>query len=214
MTGDRHLGIMKRWLEASGHPTECAGIRMNVDCSEATLGRLEARLEAFSAAHGRRVVIIGQSRGGLFARVLAVRRPDLVECIVTLGSPHVNPMRVHPALWLQGAALALVGSLGVGGLIRNSCRTGDCCERFRRDLRARFPADVEFFSVFSRRDGIVDWRACLDDGAEPIEINSTHCGMGLSPSTYRLLDALLNEGARESRRRPESGAQPALSEAA
>jgi hypothetical protein len=104
-------------------------------------------------------------------------------------------MRVHPALWVQGAALALVGSLGVQGVIRNSCRTGECCAGFRRDLRAPFPSNVQFFSVYSRRDGIVDWRACLDEAAEPLEINSTHCGMGVNPSTYRLLDALLNHTA-------------------
>jgi pimeloyl-ACP methyl ester carboxylesterase len=202
MTGDRHLTMMKRWLEEAGHATECTGIRFNVDCSEAAVKRLEDRLEAFSAARRQRLVLIGQSRGGLFARALAVRRPDLVESIVTLGSPHIDPMRVHPALWLQGAALTALGSLGIRGVIRHSCRSGDCCARFRRDLRAPFPDDVSFFSVYSRKDGIVDWRACLDDASEPVEIGSTHCGMALSPSTYRFLDDLLNHKATAFRRRP------------
>jgi pimeloyl-ACP methyl ester carboxylesterase len=200
MTGDRHMTIMKRWLERAGHATECAGIRMNIDCSEAAIKRLERRLERFSTARGERVVVIGQSRGGLFGRVLAVRHPDLVECVVSLGSPHVSPLRVHPALWLQGTALALAGSLGLQGVIRHSCRSGDCCARFRDDLSAAFPQDVGFFSLYSRKDGIVDWRACLDDAAEPYEINSTHCGMAVSPSTYRFLDALLTQAP---------GAQPA-----
>src|SRR5213078_2326129 len=166
LSGDRHLVIMKHWLERAGHATRCAGIRWNVDCSAAAIARLEERLEAFSAAQGQPVVLIGQSRGGLFARVLAVRRPDLVQSVVTLGSPHLDPMRVHPAVWLQGAALTLLGSLGVQGVIRHSCRSGECCVGFRRDLRAPFTGDVAFFSVYSRRDGIVDWRACLDDAAE------------------------------------------------
>jgi len=102
MTGDRHLAVMRRWLEQAGHTTECAGIRFNVDCSEAAVKRLEHRLEDFSAAQGQRVVLIGQSRGGLFARALAVRRPHLVEGIVTLGSPHVDPMRVHPPSGYKG----------------------------------------------------------------------------------------------------------------
>jgi pimeloyl-ACP methyl ester carboxylesterase len=194
MTGDRHLAIMRQWLEQAGHATDCAGMRFNVDCSEAAIKRLERRLERFSATKQQRVMLIGQSRGGLFARVLAVRRPDLVESIVTLGSPHVDPMRVHPALWVHGAALTLLGSLGVRGVIRNSCRSGECCAEFRRDLRAPFPDDVQFFSVYSRSDGIVDWHACLDDASQAIEIASTHCGMGVNPGTYRFLDALLNDG--------------------
>jgi triacylglycerol lipase len=214
MTGDRHLGPMKRWLERAGHATECAGIRLNVDCSEAAVARLERRLESFSAAQDRRLVLIGQSRGGLFARVLAVRRPDLVECVVTLGSPHVDPMRVHPGVWLQGAGLALLGSLGVRGVIRHSCRSGECCAAFRRDLRAPFPRDVGFFSLYSRKDGIVDWRACLDDAAKALEIDSTHCGMAVTPGTYRFLDELLNHGPKPRAARSGRGATRRLLKAA
>jgi triacylglycerol lipase len=206
MTGDRHLAIMKRWLEQAGHDTACAGIRLNIDCSAAAVARLERKLEELVSAQERRVVLIGQSRGGLFARVLAVRRPDLVESIVTLGSPHIAPTHLHPALWLQGASLAIAGTLGVPGLFRHSCRAGECCAEFRRDLAARFPRDVDFFSVYSRKDGLVDWRACLDVAAEPIEIDSTHCGMGVNPGTYRFLDERLNLGAagRELRRSAQS----------
>jgi len=214
MTGDRHLGPMKRWLERAGHTTECAGIRLNVDCSEAAVARLERRLESFSAAQDRRVVLIGQSRGGLFARVLAVRRPDLVECIVTLGSPHIDPMRVHPGVWLQGAGLALLGSLGLRGVIRHSCRSGECCAAFRRDLRAPFPRDMGFFSLYSRKDGIVDWRACLDDAAKALEIDSTHCGMAVTPGTYRFLDELLNHGPKPRVARSGRGATRRLLKAA
>ncbi len=214
MTGDRHLGPMKRWLERAGHTTECAGIRLNVDCSEAAVARLERRLESFSAAQGRRVVLVGQSRGGLFARVLAIRRPELVECIVTLGSPHVDPMRVHPGVWLQGAGLALLGSLGLRGVIRHSCRSGECCAAFRRDLRAPFPRDVRFFSLYSRKDGIVDWRACLDDAAKALEIDSTHCGMAVTPGTYRFLDELLNHGPKPRVARSGRGATRRLLKAA
>lgn len=215
MTGDRHLGVMKGWLEEAGHTTECAGIRVNVDCSEAAVKSLERRLERFSITQDRRVMLIGQSRGGLFARVLAVRRPDLVESIVTLGAPHVHPMRVHPALWMQGAALTILGSLGVRGVIRNSCRSGSCCAEFRRDLRAPFPGDVQFVSVYSRRDGIVDWHACLDEASQPVEIDSTHCGMGVNPSTYRLLERLLDHQHVEGEPvEPASAAWTQLSEAA
>jgi triacylglycerol lipase len=215
LAGDRHLTPMKRWLEQAGHQAESAGIRFNVDCSAAAVARLERRLERFALRTGSQVTLIGESRGGLFARVLAVRRPDLVECIVTLGSPHAGPMRVHPALWLQGATLATVGSLGIPRIFRHSCRTGNCCAGFRKDLAAVFPRDVRFYSIYSRKDGIVDWEACLDNAARAVEIDSTHCGMAVNRMTYRFLGQLLDGPMAQA----ESTALPgqaavALSEAA
>jgi pimeloyl-ACP methyl ester carboxylesterase len=195
LTGDRHLDLMKRWLGRAGHCAEPAGIRINVDCSEAAVKRLEARLERFALAAGGRVVVIGQSRGGLFARALAVRRPDLVDCIVTLGSPHSHPTRVHPFVLLQGASIASAGSLGMQGVFRHSCRNGLCCAEFRADLAAPFPPEVRFFSLYSKSDGIVDWKACLDNAARPVEIRSTHCGMAVNLATYRFLGELLYQPA-------------------
>ena len=43
-----------------------------------------------------------------------------------------------------------------------SCLRGRCCEPFRADLMHDFPPDVRYVSVYSRSDGIVDWRSCLD----------------------------------------------------
>ncbi|MEA2427444.1 MAG: triacylglycerol lipase, partial [Thermoleophilaceae bacterium] len=91
MAGDDSLGLMTRWLRKTGHHTRKAGMRSNVDCSEATYERLAERLDCLAETTGRRVAIVGQSRGGNFAKVLAVRHPDLVSGIVTLGSPQLDP---------------------------------------------------------------------------------------------------------------------------
>ena len=96
LTGDQTFGMLGSWLKRSGHRTCRAGIKLNIDCSEAAVGRLEEWLERFVETEGQRAFVIGQSRGGCFARVLAVRRPDLVRGIVTLGSPHLDPLAVHP----------------------------------------------------------------------------------------------------------------------
>jgi triacylglycerol lipase len=113
LAGDTSLSTLTRWLRATGYRTRRAGIRANVSCSESACARLEERLEALAAASARRVAIIGQSRGGIFARALAVRRPDLVSGIVTLGSPTVNQLSVHPVVLAQ---IAMVGALGSGRL--------------------------------------------------------------------------------------------------
>src|SRR5690242_4921366 len=87
LAGDDTLGFMTRWLRRTGHQTKSAGIRRNVDCSEKAVTALLERTEELADRHGRRIALIGQSRGGTFARVMAVRRPDLISGIVTLGSP-------------------------------------------------------------------------------------------------------------------------------
>jgi pimeloyl-ACP methyl ester carboxylesterase len=191
LTGDGSLGLLGSWLKRAGHRTCRAGIRLNVDCSEAAVGRLEACLERFCEAQADRAFIVGQSRGGTFARVLAVRRPDLVRGVVTLGSPHLEPLAVHPLVLLQGAAIAALGSLGVPGVASHSCVTGDCCTRFVDDLSGDFPGGVRFVSVFSRSDGVVDWRACLDPAALHVEVDSTHCGMSVHEDVFEVVSRAL-----------------------
>ena len=120
-----------------------------------------------------------------------MRRPDLVSGIVTLGSPVVDPLAIHPLVRLQVDAISTLGSLGAPGLFRSDCLDGGCCEPFRRDSCGPFPAEVDFVSVYSRSDGIVDWRACLDEAAELVEVRSSHIGMAANPSVYRVIAAAL-----------------------
>jgi triacylglycerol lipase len=198
LAGDGSLGLMTQWLRRTGHHTRRAGIRLNVNCSAKAVDALEQRLEELVERQGRPAAIIGQSRGGTFAKALAHRRPDLVSGIVTLGSPHLAPLRVHPLVAAQVIAVGAVGTLGVPGLFRRSCLTGDCCCGFREACAAPLPHYVGFVSVYSRRDGIVNWRACLDPDAEQVEVRASHLGMGLNPGTYRAVaDALADFRRRE-----------------
>jgi triacylglycerol lipase len=186
LAGDGTLATMTRWLRANGYWTRRAGIRANVGCSQEACRRIEDRLEALAERTGQPVAIIGQSRGGVLARVVATRRPDLVSGIITLGAPTAGMLRVHPLVLLQ---VGVVGALGTGrvpGLFRMSCWRGGCCEAFRADLLGSFPAGVRYVCVYSRSDGIVDWRACLDGAAdEHVEIDASHCGMAVSPDAYQ-----------------------------
>src|SRR4051795_4594787 len=165
MAGDASLRVMARWLRDLGHRPCRAGIRANVDCATRTIERLEAEAERRAERHGRRVTVVGQSRGGTIARILAVRRPDLVERIVCLGSPVVDQFAVHPLVRAQVVALGLLGTAGVPGLFTRECGEGECCALAREQVAGPFPDDVEFVAVYSRSDGIVDWRACLDPAA-------------------------------------------------
>jgi pimeloyl-ACP methyl ester carboxylesterase len=186
MAGDLSLGIMARWLRDLGYRPTRARMWANVDCTEAALGRLIHQLEAACERHGRPALIVGQSRGGTMARILAVRRPDLVHGIVTLGSPHTDPFAVHPLVRAQVRAVATLGSLGVPGLFAHRCRTG-CCVEALQATTAPFPDGVGFTSIYSLKDGIVDWRSCLDPYAEHVEVRASHIGMAVNAEVYRAI---------------------------
>jgi len=186
MAGDGSLATLTHWLRQAGYQTRRAGIRANVNCSEQACARLETRLEGFAEATGQKVSIVGQSRGGVFARALAVRRPDLVEGIVTLGSPTVSQLRIHPLVLAQVGMVSALGTLGkVPGLFTLRCLRGDCCEDFRGALTGAFPHGIGYVAMYSRSDGVVDWHSCLDEAAQLVEVESSHCGMAVSAQVYR-----------------------------
>ena len=207
LAGDGSLSMMAGWLKRSGYRPSRAGMVANVNCAGVLMPRLEERLERLVALQGRRAAVVGQSRGGTLAKVLAHRRPDLVSGVVALGSPQVDPLAVHPLVRLQVEAVSRLGSLGAPGLFKRSCLDGDCCSSFWENLAEPPPPGVRLVSVYSKSDGIVDWRSCLDPHAdELVEVAASHCGMAVSRSAWRAVaDAL--ESFREANAQPRSGAR-------
>jgi pimeloyl-ACP methyl ester carboxylesterase len=197
LAGDASLGVMTRWLRGLGYRTRKAGIRSNVNCSAAVVSCLEERLELMAEQTGDRVAVIGQSRGGIIARALAKRRPDLVSGIVTLGSPNAGMLNIHPLVLASVLGVGALGTLRVPSLFTFNCLFGDCCSEFRESLSTvDFPEEVGYKALYSRHDGIVNWRACLDHAAdELLEVDSTHCGMAVNTQVYGIVGRALAEFA-------------------
>jgi triacylglycerol lipase len=189
MAGDASLGLMTRWLRGLGYRTHKAGIRSHVDCSATVCRSLVGCLERMADKTGDRVAIVGQSRGGIVARALAVQRPDLISGIVTLGSPVRGTFQVHPMVLASVGVVGTLGSLGTPHLFTWSCLRGSCCREFRAAVGCDdFPQDVGYTAVYSRHDGVVRWRACLDPCAgEHVEVRSSHCGMAVHPDVYTVV---------------------------
>lgn len=198
MAGDRSLAALAGWLRRRGSRTSSAGVRLNVDCGERTLSGIELRLERLAERTGRRVVVLGQSRGGELGRVLAVRRPDVVSTLVMLGSPVLAPLSVGRAVLGAVRSVARLGDLGVPGMFSSRCADGDCCSALREDLAASMPSAVAAVSMYSRTDGIVSWQACLDPDARHIEVSSSHSGMSVNRHVYRELAGVLDAAAEAS----------------
>lgn len=215
LAGDPSLATMAGWLKRLGYAPCRARMRINVDCTTRALDRLEEQLSDLHARHGRPVAIVGQSRGGSMARILAARRPDLIAGIVTLGAPLVDQLAVHPLVRLQIYGVGLLGTIGVPGLFSHGCQWGECCAGSRDLAAAPFPDGVGFVSIYSRSDGIVDWRSCLDPHAQHVEVRASHIGMAVSAPVYReVARALAGFRTARGRRRASSARSGAARRAA
>jgi hypothetical protein len=186
-TSPHVLSPLRDWLHRIGCRTLLAPTQYGVACGQRAAIAVEHALARHVDVTGDQAVIIAHSRGGQFARPVAVRRPELVRGLITLGSPLTRLLGAHPIVLLKVFGLGVVGSLGVPGLFRASCLWGDCCRPLRDDLMGPFPEHVPFLSVFSRQDEVVLWEASLDPAARHREICTTHRGLITSPAAFQLL---------------------------
>lgn len=193
--GDRSLALLSMWLRARGYRPTGARIGLNVGCTSTLVTRLERRLEEHAKATGRRVILLGQSRGGWLGRLVAIRRPDLVRALVMLASPVLDPLGVNPKSIRFARLLARLSELGLPGLLDEDCFTGECYRASSTGLAAPVPASVPVLAVYSRQDRVVPWQLCLDRSAECVEVPSSHTGMGLDPRLYAALEPRLTAWA-------------------
>jgi triacylglycerol lipase len=187
LAGDQSLTRMALWLRTGGYTLARSGIRWNAACMEETVDAVQRRLERAVEQAGMPALLVGQSRGGCIGRAVAVLRPDLVDTLVTLGSPLLDQLAVKPRVWPSIVTVGVLGTLGVPGMFGISCVRGDCCARTRAAVAAPFPEGIRFLSVYSPSDEVVRWEACLDPGAEHLEIDVSHVGMGMSRDVWAAL---------------------------
>ncbi|MCD4536107.1 alpha/beta hydrolase [Nocardioides sp. cx-169] len=181
LAGDASLALMARTLRGQGFRTYRSHIRANVGCTLDAAAQLEERLESIVIRRGTRVQIVGHSLGGMLARGIAVRRPDLVAGIVTLGSPMLAPGAHHRALTASVDVLVRLSRAGLPGLMAEECVAGGCARQSFDESQQPMPRNVGFTAVYSKRDGIVDWRACAPAAAHAVEVTASHVGMALDP---------------------------------
>ena len=189
MAGDASLTPLAGWLRRRGHEVRGSGMLINIGCAGRELSRLEGKLAEFD----RPAIVIGQSRGGTMARALAAGKPESVAAVVTLGSPVLDPLAVSPSVLRTVRSLAWIGDRGMPGMFSSECRDGDCCADFHTLLEAPLDPDIPALAAYSRTDGIVDWRACLDPHARCVEVEGSHCGMAVNPEVYRELEFVLEQ---------------------
>jgi pimeloyl-ACP methyl ester carboxylesterase len=184
MAGDMTLAPLANFCRWLGHRAVYAGILSNSECPRETMRKLKARLALAYEKFGQPIVVIGQSLGGVYARELAREQPEMVERVISLGSPIRMPRRAAN-LAVEAVAKSIAVLRGKArGCLSDSCQCGLI-------LSDEAPADVPTTHVYSRTDGVVHWESCIDLSGAPtvenVEVMGSHVGMGLNADVYRII---------------------------
>lgn len=171
-TANDRSTVQLRWmLRSLGYRTYGWKLGPNLGPTRHILGGLDERLAAIDRREeGRPISLVGWSLGGIFARELARNNPQKVRQVITMGSP----IRMAPGD--RSAASGVWDSL-------ESLHDPEAVAAMSNV--DRFPLPVPTTSIYTRSDGIVHWRTCLETKgpiAENVEVFGSHCGLGFNLS--------------------------------
>ena len=185
---DLYLTELHGWLERIGYRAYFSGIGINADCPNLLIQRkLNETIERALQETRRRIHLIGHSLGGVIARSVAGQRQKEVASVITLASPIrgtvTNRMVRDAAEAVRGRIVQEHGSSVLPG-----CYTGRCTCNFLDSLKRDIPASVIETAIYTRHDGIVDWRSCMTKRPEvDFEVPGTHIGMAFNPGAYSII---------------------------
>ena len=185
---DVYLLELHAWLGRIGYRPYFSGIGVNADCPNLLIRyRLAETIETALAETGRKIHLIGHSLGGVLARSAASQWSRSVASVITLAAPfrgtvaHSTVLRVAEAVRKR-----IIQERGRGVL--PDCYTGRCTCDFVDSLRRDLPRSVVETALYTRHDGVVDWRCCVTRNPEvDFEVPGTHIGMAFNPTAYMLV---------------------------
>jgi pimeloyl-ACP methyl ester carboxylesterase len=175
LAGGTTTGPLRRFLKSKSYESFCWGLGRNLGPHAiGPEGELLAnRLESIYRQMKRKVSLIGWSLGGIMARELAKRHPNMVRQVITMGSPFARNPRANYAWRLYQ---------GVTGQEIDPKKM----RQVFRDL-ALPPPGIPSTAIYSKGDGVVAWQTCLERRSpltDNIEVYASHCGLGVNPSVF------------------------------
>ncbi|MFZ0772093.1 MAG: alpha/beta fold hydrolase [Candidatus Sulfotelmatobacter sp.] len=194
---DLYLMELHAWLGRIGYRPYFSGIGINADCPNLLIQRhVSETVKRALRETGRKIHLIGHSLGGVIARSIAGERPKDIASVITLASPIRGPVAnrsvVHAA---DAIRLRILQEHGEGVLPH--CYTGRCTCNFVDSLRRKVPDSMLQTAIYTRDDGIVDWRYCMTRNPEAdFEVPGTHIGMAFNPSAYAVVAQRLAKAQR------------------
>jgi len=187
MGTDLYLQELHGWLKRIGYRPYLSEIGRNADCLDVLVDRLLQTIQkAYDETHSM-VHLIGHSLGGVLALSAASLRPDIIDSVITLGAPF-RGIRSHPMVLEMSRIVRERIREARRGETKPACYTGYCdCDAVAA-LRIPCPHAIHHTAVYTKTDGIVDWRVCVTDEPENnVEVQSTHIGLVFNPWVYELI---------------------------
>jgi pimeloyl-ACP methyl ester carboxylesterase len=164
------MRYMAKRLEEAGHKTKRWGLGFNLGPTEKNFALLEERVRQIRARYGQDVVLVGWSLGGIFARELAKRHPDLVAKVITMGTPFSRSLYANNAWRIYQLV------------------TGHAVDQPPVEAEISVKPPVETVALWSPRDGVISPRsACGRPGERDraIALRCTHIGFAHSAEAIR-----------------------------
>lgn len=175
-THPMRMRYLARQLESAGHVAKRWGLGFNWGPTDENFAAIEDRLLQLHARHGRKVVLIGWSLGGLYARELAKRQPGSVAKVVTMGSPFSGSPRANN-VWRAYQFI-----------------TGHSVDAPPVAAELRVKPPVETVALWSANDGVIAPRCAAGRPGErdrAIPLRCTHMGFTYDPQVIATLLAEL-----------------------
>jgi pimeloyl-ACP methyl ester carboxylesterase len=178
--GDGSTTILKVYLRLLGYRARGWGLGRNRGDAAELLPRVLKRIASFARRTDQKVRLIGWSFGGYLARELARERSDLVGQVITLGTPVIGGPKytvVAKAFLSRGIDIEAIAA--------------------EVEIRNQISFTTPVVAIYSRRDAMVAWQACIDHQAlnvEHVEVRTTHLGFGFSPDVYKIIAQRLAVG--------------------
>ena len=167
VANDRTTLCLQRGLAAAGFRVTGWGLGLNKGVTADMRERVARRIEAFGG--GGKVILVGWSLGGVFAREVAKVRPDLVEKVITMGSPFSGNPRSNN-VWRLYEWVA-----------------GHPVDKPPIDVVLAEKPPVPTLAIWSGRDGIVAVscaRGQPHESDQQVELACSHMGFGVSGRAY------------------------------
>ena len=166
------MAPLRRFLRSRNLDARHWGLGTNLGSPEADSEELVRRLENEVAGSGRTVALVGWSLGGVIARETARMAPEAVSQVITYGTPVIGGPTFTPAARIYGSTE---------------------CQRIaslQAELDRERPIQRPITAIFTRRDKLVSWPACIDRTSPQVthyEVGSTHVSLGFDPDVWGII---------------------------
>lgn len=168
---DLSTHLLRKYLVSLGHLVAGWDQGFNLGPRPGVLDVAKHKITETFERTGRKVSLVGWSLGGIYARELAKELPQMIRCVITLGTPFSGS---HTATNAWKLYEIVSGQSARDEMLKHDLPTAPI---------------VPTTSIYSRTDGIVAWQGSVqapsnNPKTENIEVIASHLGLGVNPSAW------------------------------